>query len=67
MLNLIAKRLIAGLVTLLVASVVFFSATEIQTTDFAIARLGRFATPEFVDLIRESYGLYRPVLVRYID
>ena len=67
MLNLIVKRLIAGLVTLLVASVVFFSATEIQTTDFAIARLGRLATPEFVDLIRESYGLYRPAYIRYLD
>ena len=67
MLKLIAKRLIAGLVTLFAASVVFFAATEILTGDFASARVGRFARPEVVEILRESYGLYRPVYVRYLD
>ena len=67
MLKLIAKRLITGMVTLFAASVVFFAATEILTGDFASARFGRFARPEVVDLVRESYGLYRPVYVRYLD
>ncbi len=67
MLELVVKRLIAGLVTLFAASVVFFSAAEVLTGDFATARLGRYATPELVDIIRESRGLYRPVHVRYLD
>jgi len=67
MLELIAKRLLAGVVTLFAASIVFFVATEIQPGDFAIARLGRFATPDNVEMVRESYGLYRPVHVRYLD
>ena len=37
MLELIFKRLIAGMVTLFAASVFFFAATEIQTGDFATA------------------------------
>ena len=67
MLELIVKRLLAGAVTLFVASVFFFAATEIQSGDFATASLGRFATPETVDMVRESYGLYRPVHIRYLD
>ena len=67
MLKLIAKRLIAGVVTLFAASVVFFAATEILTGDFASASVGRFTRPEIVDMVRESYGLYRPVYVRYLD
>ncbi|MCK4987390.1 MAG: ABC transporter permease subunit [Desulfobacterales bacterium] len=67
MLELITKRLIAGVVTLFAASVVFFAATEILTGDFATASVGRFARPEVVDMVRESYGLYRPVYVRYLD
>ena len=67
MLKLMAKRLIAGFVTLFAASVVFFAATEILTGDFASASVGRFARPEIVDMVRESYGLYRPVYVRYLD
>jgi ABC-type dipeptide/oligopeptide/nickel transport system permease component/CubicO group peptidase (beta-lactamase class C family) len=65
--KLITKRLLAGVVTLLAASVLFFAATEILTGDFASARFGRFARPEVVDMVRESYGLYRPVYVRYLD
>jgi ABC-type dipeptide/oligopeptide/nickel transport system permease component/CubicO group peptidase (beta-lactamase class C family) len=67
MLELIAKRMIVGMVTLFAASVVFFAATEILTGDFATASLGRFATYEVVDIVRESHGLYRPVYVRYLD
>ena len=65
--KLITKRLLAGVVTLFAASVVFFAATEILTGDFASARFGRFARPEVVDMVRESYGLYRPVYARYLD
>jgi ABC-type dipeptide/oligopeptide/nickel transport system permease component/CubicO group peptidase (beta-lactamase class C family) len=67
MLNLITKRLIAGVLTLFAASVVFFAATEVLTGDYATASVGRFARPEIVDMVRESYGLYRPVYVRYLD
>ena len=55
------------MVTLFAASVFFFAATEIQTGDFATASLGRFATSEAVDMVRELFGLYRPVHVRYLD
>lgn len=67
MLELIIKRLFAGMVTLFAASVVFFAVTEIQTGDFATARSGRFATSETVDMVRDLYGLDRPVHVRYLD
>lgn len=67
MLELIAKRLLIGVATLLAATVVFFAATEILIGDFATASVGQFARAEVVDMVRESHGLYRPVHVRYLD
>ncbi len=67
MLELIAKRLVLFTATLLAASLLFFMVTEFQRGDFAAARAGRFATPDMLENIRESHGLYRPAYIRYLD
>jgi peptide/nickel transport system permease protein len=66
-LNLIAKRLAQGLITLLLASVIIFGATEILPGDVAEAVLGQNRTDEALATLREEMGLNRPAIVRYFD
>jgi len=55
------------LLTLLLASMVIFAATQLLPGDVAQVTLGQFATPEAVANLREELGLNRPVYVQYID
>jgi peptide/nickel transport system permease protein len=61
------KRLLIGIATLLVASVVVFSVLEILPGDPALLMLGMNATPEALDTLREQMGLDQPILVRYLS
>lgn len=63
----IAKRLGLGLVTLVVVSIIIFSAIELLPGDFGEAVLGQSATPEAVAAIRRELGLDQPAIVRYFD
>ena len=63
----IARRVAAGMATLLVASFVIFFATNVLPGDVASAVLGRNATPANMALLRLRLHLTRPVLVRYGD
>lgn len=63
----LARRLAAGVVTLLVASFLVFAMTEFLPGDVASVVLGRSATPESIETLREKLELDRPFLERYAD
>jgi peptide/nickel transport system permease protein len=60
-----ARRMFAGVLTLLVASVLIFLATNALPGDVARAVLGRNATPELVQHLRQELDLNRPLHERY--
>lgn len=55
------------LLTLLLASIVIFSATQLLPGDVAQVMLGQFATEEAVANLREELGLNRPGYVQYFS
>lgn len=67
MLRIISTRLAQGLLTLLLASIIIFAATEILPGDVAEAILGQSRTEEALAALREEMGLNRPAIVRYFD
>ena len=67
MLNLLARRLLLGLIVMWVVSMLVFAATEVLPGDVARAILGQGATEEALANIRERLGLDRPAYVRYFE
>ena len=65
--RLISQRLILGVLTLLGVSVLVFVGTELLPSDVAEAILGRDATPETLQALREKLQLDRPAYQRYLD
>jgi peptide/nickel transport system permease protein len=63
----IVKRVLLGLVTLLIVSVIIFAATQALPGDPARAILGKTATPASLAALREQLGLNRPMLKQYTD
>lgn len=63
----VVRRLLLGVVTLWVASLVIFAATQALPGDAARSILGRNATPESLADLREQLGLNRPVVEQYTD
>jgi peptide/nickel transport system permease protein len=63
----LARRIAAGIATLLVVSVLVFIGTEVLPGDAASAVLGRSATPDQLAETRELMGLDRPAAERYLD
>ncbi|WP_064745155.1 ABC transporter permease [Pseudonocardia acaciae] len=63
----IVRRLVLGLVTLLLVSILVFVATQVLPGDPARAVLGHDATPDRVALLREHLGLDRPLAVQYLS
>jgi len=61
------RRLGFILLTLLLASLIIFAATQLLPGDVAQVMLGQFATPQAVDNLREELGLNRPITVQYLD
>lgn len=61
------RRLGFILLTMLLASIIIFAATQLLPGDVAQVVLGQFATPEAVANLREDLGLNRPVSVQYAD
>jgi peptide/nickel transport system permease protein len=59
------RRLLAGIVTLLVASVLIFLATNALPGNVADVVLGKAATPESVARLTHELGLDRPLAARY--
>jgi peptide/nickel transport system permease protein len=63
----IFRRLLLGLVTLWITSVIIFAATQALPGDAARSILGRSATPESLATLREQLGLNKPILTQYWD
>ncbi len=63
--EILARRLLIGVATLLFVSVLVFIGTEILPGDVANAILGRGATPELIAQVRDRLGLDEPLLTRY--
>ena len=63
----ICKRLLIGELSLLIISIIIFGATQLLPSDVAQAVLGRDATPERLAILREQWGLDRPITTQYLD
>ena len=63
---LIARRVLLSAATLLLVSGFVFFVLEVLPGDVATRILGRDATPESLQLLREQLGLDQPVLTRYL-
>jgi peptide/nickel transport system permease protein len=63
----IVRRLLAGIVTLFVVSVLIFVATNILPGNAAVVVLGRAATPVRVHALEASLGLDRSLVARYLS
>ena len=61
----IGQRLLLGVLTLFIISVVIFGATELLPGDLARELLGQSATEETLAALREQLGLNEPAPVRY--
>ncbi|MCG6901603.1 MAG: ABC transporter permease, partial [Rhodobacter sp.] len=66
-LRIVLQRLLLGLVTLLVVSIVIFIAVNLLPGDFAQAVLGQGATDEAIETIRKDLGLDQPLVSRYFS
>lgn len=63
--KMIGQRLLLGMLTLFIISVVIFGATELLPGDLARELLGQSATEETLNALREQLGLNEPAPVRY--
>jgi len=63
--RMIGRRLLLGLLTLFIISLVIFGATELLPGDLARELLGQSATEETLAALREQLGLNDPAPVRY--
>src|SRR6218665_56717 len=64
--RLLMQRVLLGLLTLWLVSVLIFVGTEMLPGDVASAILGQSATPQTVSSLRPSLGLDQPALQRYL-
>jgi len=67
LLNIVAKRMAFGCVTLIVISLLIFLGVELLPGDVAEAILGQEATPETVEAFRKELKLDLPPHVRYFN
>jgi peptide/nickel transport system permease protein len=63
----LARRLSFILLTMLLASILIFAATQLLPGDVAHVILGQFATQEAINNLHKELGLDRPVYVQYLD
>ena len=63
----VVRRVLAGVATLLVVSILVFWGTEVLPGDAASAVLGRTAAPEQLAELQQQMGLDRPPVERYFD
>jgi peptide/nickel transport system permease protein len=63
----VVRRLLLGLLTLWITSVVIFAATQALPGDAARSILGRSATPESLAELQRELGLDKSVLAQYWD
>jgi peptide/nickel transport system permease protein len=61
----VLRRILLGVLTLFLVSIVVFAATQALPGDAARAFLGRNATPESLETLRKQLHLDQPVLTQY--
>lgn len=61
------QRLLLSIISLIIVAVIVFTLVELLPGDAATAYLGRSATPEGLERVRESLGLDRPVHERFLN
>ncbi len=66
-LSVIFKRLLIGLLTLWIVTIIIFAAIELLPGDIATEMLGQAATEESLAAFREKHDLNRPVHERYFS
>lgn len=64
--RLVFSRILLSLLTLLIVSLIVFAVLEVLPGDVASRILGRDATPESLELLRQRLGLNDPAPLRYI-
>jgi peptide/nickel transport system permease protein len=62
----VIRRLLLGIIVLLMVSLVVFAATQALPGDPALAILGRSATPQSLAALRRTLHLDRPVVEQYL-
>jgi peptide/nickel transport system permease protein len=67
LLNLVLKRILLGLLTLFLVTLVVFFAVELRPGDYAEAFLMRWALPDTVAKYREILGLDQPAILRFFQ
>jgi peptide/nickel transport system permease protein len=65
-LSMVTSRIGLGLLSLLIVSLVIFSAVSFLPGSYASAILGQNATPEAVAAMEQKLGLNRPWFLRYV-
>src|SRR5262245_18693063 len=63
----VIRRLLLGLVTVFLASLIIFAATQALPSDAAQSILGKLATPDSLAALREQLGLDKSVVEQYLD
>ncbi|WP_113911511.1 ABC transporter permease [Roseovarius dicentrarchi] len=66
-LSIILKRLMVGVLTLFIVTIIIFGAVELLPGDIATEVLGQAATEESLNAFREKYDLNRPLHERYLS
>lgn len=62
-----AGKILQGVITLLLVSILIFFATQAMPGDVARVILGVNATPEGLETLREQLGLNRPLITQYLS
>src|SRR5262249_17151523 len=65
MLAFLSRRLVAALITLVLATIVVFAVVEVLPGDPALVMLGTDARPDTLAALRAKYGFDQPLAVRY--
>ena len=63
----ILNRILLGMFTLFIVSIIIFCSIELLPGDFTQAVLGQSALPETVAAFRKELGLDKPAILRYFD
>ena len=67
LLRALLQRLLLAVLLLWGVTVLIFAAVNALPGDYAVAALGQQATPEVIASIRQSLGLDKPLLTRYLS
>ena len=67
LLRALLQRLLLAVLLLWGVTVLIFAAVNALPGDYAVAALGQQATPEVIASIRQSLGLDKPLLTRYLN